>query len=77
MIGIGKMEELLKANTKAQTENTAEMVKLNAALAQFREDAQIIMASVQGMGGAGALVQALGPLKGILGTLLQGRPPQG
>lgn len=74
--GIGKFEELLKANTKAQQENTAEMRKLNEALAQFREDAQIIMASVQGMGGAGALVQALGPLKGLLGNLLQQRGPQ-
>jgi hypothetical protein len=65
------------AHTKAVKENTAEMRKLNAALAQFREDAQVIMAAVQGMGGAGALVQALGPLKGLLGNILQQRRPQG
>jgi hypothetical protein len=64
-------------NTKALKANTAEMVKLNASLAQFREDAQVIMASIQGMGGASALVKALGPLKQILGSLLQGRPPRG
>lgn len=75
--GIGKFEELLKANTKAQQENTAEMRKLNEALAQFREDAQVIMASVQGMGGAGALMQAMGPISGMLGKLLQQRGRQG
>jgi hypothetical protein len=67
----------IDANTKALKANTAEMVKLNASLAQFREDAQIIMASVQGMGGAGALVSALGPLKGLLANLLQQRRPHG
>jgi len=64
------------AHTKAVKENTAEMVKLNEALAQFREDAQVIMASVQGMGGAGALMQAMAPLKGLLGNILQQRGKQ-
>jgi hypothetical protein len=61
------------AHTKAVKENTAELRKLNTNLEHFREDAQVIMAAVQGMGGAGALMQALGPLKGILGNILQQR----
>jgi hypothetical protein len=62
-----------EAHTKAVKENTAELRKLNTNLEHFREDAQVIMAAVQGMGGAGALMQALGPLKGILGNILQQR----
>ena len=62
----GRSDEQIAANTRALRDNTEELRALRGDLAAFREDAQTIMASVQGMGGAGALVQALGPLKSLL-----------
>lgn len=70
----GRLEKLLERHCKAIEANTAEMQKVNQNLEQFRADAQVIMAAVQGMGGAGALVQALAPLRSILPSLLGQRP---
>jgi len=71
--GLGKLEERFEQQIAALRENTEEIRALRRDLAQFREDAQTIMAAVQGMGGAGALVQALAPLKALLPHLLRPR----
>jgi hypothetical protein len=65
----GASDEQIAANTRALRDNTEEIRALRGDLAEFGEQAKAIMAAVQGMGGAGALVNALGPLKGILGSL--------
>jgi hypothetical protein len=54
---------------RAIEENTAEVRKLNHNLEQFREEIKVVMAYVQGMGGAQALVQQLSPLQQLLPKL--------
>jgi hypothetical protein len=68
-LGAGASDESVAANTRALRDNTEEMRALRGDLAEFGEQAKTIMAAVQGMGGAGALFQALGPLKGLLANL--------
>lgn len=61
----------MPANDAKRTieENTEELRRLNVNLEQFREEIKVVMAYVQGMGGAQALVQQLSPLQQLLPKL--------
>lgn len=56
---MSKEKELFEKLLRRVEDNTDEMKRLNRNLEKFAEDAQTIMAAVQGMGGMGALLKFL------------------
>ena len=64
-----RLERTMRTNTemqeravRAQEQTLGEMKKLNENLDRFSDQAQVVLESVKGMGGLGAVASILGPL---------------
>lgn len=67
--GIERLERTTRNLCETQEETNRQLKDLNVNLVKFMADAEVIIASVQGMGGASALTLALAPVKNLLHTL--------